>query len=321
MRNGPRRLMYGMATVVALGFSVEWANAQDEAPLPASPNPPPEIKEQEKVGKPLSPPGRSPEMDKLLQKLKLSRADIEQRKGDKNQQELAAATDDPPDVKERKKAEKPPQPPGRSPDVEELLDKIRKQPGGAEKLERARKAGAKIPPGKAGGAELEADPTRKPGPRVEGLAVDPGFDGEQQPMMRVTKSANVQAVSGLGYLSADEYILWSTSPQNLWGSFNRFSGPLYPAGAIDVKPWLGIFLQVTNPGWYLINVVGTRTKASFRRWASGSYVSLTQWDNTASPNSYESYPHVANLAAGWHYLYWVPEGLNIYVSEVTLLKF
>jgi hypothetical protein len=111
MRTGTgRSVLYGLAAAVALGVSAECLKAQDEAPLPASPNPPPDMQEREKVGKPPAPPGKSPEVDELLQKLRLTRADIEQKKADKNQKELPAATDEPPDVKERKKVEKPPKP-------------------------------------------------------------------------------------------------------------------------------------------------------------------------------------------------------------------
>ena len=41
-----------MAVGIALGLRVGWMSAQDEAPLPASPNPPPEVQEREKLAKP-----------------------------------------------------------------------------------------------------------------------------------------------------------------------------------------------------------------------------------------------------------------------------
>jgi hypothetical protein len=53
-----RSLLYGLATLVALSWSARWTSAQDEAPLALS-------------------PGRSPVADELLQKLRMSRADIE----------------------------------------------------------------------------------------------------------------------------------------------------------------------------------------------------------------------------------------------------
>ena len=159
--------LYGAATVVGLSLSVEYVSAQDEAPLRASPAPAPDVQEREKMGKPPAPPGRSPEVDELLQKVKLTRADIERKKADKSERQLAATAEEAPDVKEMKKAEKAPSPPSRSPDLAELLDKIRKQPGGTERLVKARKGGAKIPPG-AGRATLESSLERMSGPRMYG---------------------------------------------------------------------------------------------------------------------------------------------------------
>jgi hypothetical protein len=321
-----RSVLYGIAAAVALGFSVEGMNAQDETPLPASATPPPHVQEREKVGKPPA-PGKSPQVDELLQKLRLSRADIEQRKADKSQKELPAATDEPPAVKERKKVGKPPDFPGRSPAPEELLDKIRKQPGGAERLERARKAGAKIPPGRAGGAALDLRPGRMSGPRVEGPAFDIEVDAEQLPTLRVTKPAPSQNVAGLGSLAVTDYILFSSgypySYPSYWGVLYRNANPNSPGGDIDLKPFMELNLTVSNPGWYIINIVATRAKASLRRWnsATNTYVAVTQWDYGAFAFYAESYPYLVNLAAGNHYFYWVPEVEYALVLEASVMKF
>jgi hypothetical protein len=82
---------------------------------------------------------------------------------------------------------------------------------------------------------------------------------------------------------------------------------------------------VTNPGWYLINFVATRGKASLRKAGPTSgtpplYPLMIQWDHTASANFWESYPHVLNLAAGWHYFYWVPQSGYFYAWEVSVTK-
>jgi len=146
-----RSLRYGMAVGLGLGFGPRWVSAQDEAPLPASPTQPPDVQEREQRAKILKPPGQQPDVDQLLQKLRLSRADIERRKADKSEPELPAAAEEPPDVKEQKKAGKAPKPAPPSPDLQLLLQKIRKQPGGAEKLEKAKKrVGARRNPARIG---------------------------------------------------------------------------------------------------------------------------------------------------------------------------
>jgi hypothetical protein len=216
------RCLYAAVAAVALGLSAERVNAQEEAPLPATPTPPPDVQEREKMAKPPAHPGKSPEVDELLQKLRLTRADIEQRKADKTQRELPATAEEPPDVKERKKVEKPPAPPARSPDLEELIEKIRKQPGGAEKLERARRGGARIPPGGAGGATLESSPERMPGPRVEGPVFALLSSAEQQTVLRVTKTAAYQTVAGLGSLQVWDNFPWTTVHYaTWWGGYYR----------------------------------------------------------------------------------------------------
>jgi hypothetical protein len=317
--------LYGVATAVALGLSAQRVNAQ-EAPLPATPTPPPDFQEREKVGKPPAPPGRSPEVDELLQKLRLTRADIERRKAEKAERELPAAADEPPDVKGRKNVEKPPAPPARSPNLDELLEKIRKQPGGAEQLERAKRSGAQIPPARAGGATLESSPERMAGPRVDGPVFGSFSTGEQQTVLKATRAAPNTSVAGLGALYVWDGFPYNTNSQTMWGGYYRSANPSDPAvGSYDVRPYLGFTLNVTNPGWYLVNLVATRGKAGLRKYGTPSgtpamYPLMTQWDNSASANYYESYPYVVNLAAGWHYFYWVPEAGYFWVTEVSVMK-
>jgi hypothetical protein len=322
------RCLYATVAAVALGFSAEYVNAQEEAPLPATPTPPPGVQEREKVAKPPAHPGKSPEVDELLQKIRLTRADIEKRKADKAEKQLPATAEEPPNVKERKKVEKPPAPPGRSPNLDELIEKIKKQPGGAEKLERAKRGGARIPPGGAGGATLESSLERTPGPWVEGPVFGLTSAADQQTTLRVTKPAAYQNVAGLGELSGYEITSWTAGWPGAWGPLYRVAVPNYPiTGNLDVRPFLGANVNVTNPGWYLINLFATRGKASLRKCCTTSgtppmFALMIQWDHSASANYWESYPYLVNLAAGWHYFYWVPDqpGSWHYVAEVSVMK-
>lgn len=314
--------LYGAVAVVGLSLSVEYVKAQDEAPLPASPAPPPDVQEREKMGKPPAPPGRSPEVDELLQKVRLTRADIERRKADKSERQLPATAEEPPDVKEMKKAEKAPSPPGRSPDLAELIEKIKKQPGGAEKLEKARKHGAKIPPG-AGGATLESSLERLPGPRMDGPVFGFNSSGEQLPMMKATRGAPYPNVPGLGNMSVGDWLPSNSNTSTMWGSYSRYAYANPLVGNVDVKPYVYAMANVTNPGWYIVNFVATKGKASLKKYdpaSSPQFPTLTQWDNSTSANQYESYPFVVNLAAGYHYFYWIPEAGYFWLSEVSVMK-
>jgi hypothetical protein len=322
------RSLYGVVAAVVVGFPAQQLNAQDEQPLAATPAPPPDAQQREKIGKPAQNPGKSPEVDELLQKLRLTRADIDKRKADKAEKELPATSDEPPDVKEQKKGEKsPPQAPGRSPDVSELIEKIKKQPGGAEQLERAKKGGAKIPPGKSEGASLEPEPVRMAGPRMDGPVFD-WLPEAQQPTMKVTRAASYVNVAGLGTLNAYDLFPYVGGSSTLWGPLYRYTyANGWGWGSLDIKPALVTYVNVTTAGWYLLNVVASRAKATLRKSGavSGSpamYQQLTQWDNSAGANYYESYPYVLNLAAGSHYFYFVPEEYQyMYVSEVSVIKF
>jgi hypothetical protein len=313
--------LYGVAAAVALGLSAQRVKAQ-EAPLRALPAPAPDVQEMEKMAKPPAPPGRSPEVDELLQKVRLTRADIERRKADKAERPLPAATDEAPDIKEIKKLEKAPPPPGRSPDLAELIDKIRKQPGGADQLERARKGGAKIPPG-AGGATPESSPERTPGPRMDGPVF--GFDSiaEQLPMLKSTRAAPYQNVAGLGYLSVGDWSPYYSNSIPMWGPYYRYASANHVLlGNVDMKAYVYASINVTNPGWYIVNFVASKGKASLKRYdpsVSPPYPTVTQWDNSASANQYESYPVVVNLAAGYYSFYWIPE-TYVWLSEVSLMK-
>jgi hypothetical protein len=322
------RCLYATVAAVALGFSAEYVNAQEEAPLPATPTPPPDVQEREKVAKPPAHPGKSPEVDELLQKIRLTRADIEKRKADKAEKQLPATAEEPPNVKERKKVEKPPAPPGRSPNLDELIEKIKKQPGGAEKLERAKRGGARIPPGGAGGATLESSLERMPGPWVEGPVLAPLSSAKQQTVLRVTKTAAYQTVAGLGSLQVWDNFPWSTfHGATWWGGYYRYASPNDAiVGSYDVRPWLTLSVNLTNPGWYLINVVATRGKASLRKYGTPTGTPpmipiMTQWDNSATANVYEWYSHVVNLAAGYHYFAWIPDGgVYFWIPEVSVMK-
>jgi hypothetical protein len=221
--------LYGVAAAVALGLSAARVNAQ-EAPLPSTPTPPPDFQEREKVGKLPAPPGRSPEVDELLQKLRLTRADIERRKAEKAERELPAAADEPPDVKARKNVEKPPAPPARSPNRDELIEKIRKQPGGAEQLERAKRSGAQIPPARAGGAALESSPERMAGPRMDGPVFGSFSTAEQQTVLKATRGAPYPNVAGFGSMYVWDFFPYTSSTSTIWGPYYRYAFPIHPVG-------------------------------------------------------------------------------------------
>ena len=114
---------------------------------------------------------------------------------------------------------------------------------------------------------------------------------------------------------------YATSGSPNWGPYWRVATTNSVVGPVDAKPYVWASVNVTNPGWYILNFVASRGKASLRKWDGSSFPIQTQWDYTTSPNPYESYPAFFNLAAGSHYFCWVPDPGYFYVSEVSLTKF
>ena len=315
----------GGVSAVILGLSAGRADAQ-EVPMPATPTPPPDVQERERVPDPPAPPGRPPEVDELLRQLGVTRADIERRKAAPGARALAATPQEPPDVQERKGIAEPPAPPARSPSVEELLEAVRRQPGGPELLERARRGGARIPPGRPGGSSGSTLNGGR-GPWAEDAS--PAFlsvAGEMQTVLRVTRTAAYTNVSGLGTLSAGDQFPYFSNAYTLWGPLQRYAYSSHPiVGPVDVRPFMWANVSVASEGWYLVNFVATRGRASLRKYgpSSGSppmFPLMTQWDNSASTTYYVSYPYVLHLAAGYHYFYWIPDSGWFYVTEVSVTK-
>jgi hypothetical protein len=315
-----RRLLWLAPLIVTVNLAAQ------ERPLPPSPPEPPELLGRERAQEP-PPVGGSPSVDELLQRAGVSRAELERRKAsppapplppspgrEQQQRELREL--------EERANERPPAP-GRSPTLQDLLSSVRQQPGGAEVLERARRGGAQIPPGSEDDARdnLQARAARG-GPSIEGATIElvPRRLTTQN-VLKATRGAPSQTVSGLGSLSVyahfpywlNEYTIWGPLARAEWNSTSNNVG-----GPYSVKPWVSMSVNVQNAGWYLINVQATQTGAELRRWTSSGYT-LVQTFTRPTTSGYNAYPVVLNLEAGMHYFYWTNMDW-CYVSEVTVMK-
>jgi hypothetical protein len=215
--------------------------------------------------------------------------------------------------------------PAQSPSLEELIEKIRKQPDGAQKLERARRAGARIPGDRPGDATAELRRERKSGPRVEGPVLGSSSTAQQQPVMKATRAAPNPTVAGLGNLYVTDFAPRQTSTSSVWGPYYAWASSWPMTGDFDLKPFVSASVFVESTGWYLINFMASQGKAGLRKEGPTSgtpamYPLLTQWDNSASAR-WDAYAYLVNLAAGYHYFYWVPDPhWYIFVSEVSVTK-
>jgi hypothetical protein len=240
-------------------------------------------------------------------------------------------TAEPPELREhlRRMSVRPPKPPP-SPSVREILDIIRRRPGGPQLLERARRAGARIPNTVSSNAnDGSYSVATLGGPRSPETSFSPIAPeiAVQAPLVaRVTRPALLTTVAGLGTLDAQAFFpLWATADPTNWGPMERFTYPAAwsPVGSLySPKSFVSINLDAQNTGWYLINVVATQVSAEIRRYTGtpAGWV-VIQTFALGPSQTFTSYPVLLNLAAGHHGFTWVNLDYATFVSEVSVFKF
>jgi hypothetical protein len=223
-----------------------------------------------------------------------------------------------------------PGPPPPSPSVRELIEIVRRRPGGLQLLERARRGGAHIDASISSiGYDGFTTLGNHAGPRLSSVDPESNPVASAQTTLKGTRNAPSAYVAGLGSLYAGAYYpLYATTDLNLWGplDYRTWAATYSPAGgAYDAKSFVQFSLSVQSTGWYLINVVASpAVSAEMRRYSASpaGYV-LIQTFPAPATTGYNSYPVLLNLAAGSHYFSWVTLATfpyNAYVSEVSITK-
>ena len=320
-----------ISLVSAIAMAAWTANlVAQERPLPpsAAPRVP---RGRASVPKPPDLPAASPSIDVLLRRAGLSRAQVERRKA---ATPASAAlppsrpeSAEPQAARERSaRASEPPAAAPASPTIRELLEIVRRQPGGPAVLERARRGGARIVPSESSSGDGSSATVRtQGGPRLAEATFDGFFpNAAQATVAKVTRDAPNVNVAGLGSLYAEAYYPYrATSTLTLWGPLDRWSSTSSSnevGGSFSVKSYLRINLNVQTTGWYLINVQATSTGAEMRHASSSVSFTLVQSFTKPTASGYSSYPVVLNLTAGWHYFGWANLNWFPYVSEVSVTK-
>lgn len=212
-----------------------------------------------------------------------------------------------------------------SPSIQELLEIVRRQPGGAQLLERARRTGAKIPLVGSNADDAFRRVATGSGPRssegfeavaLASMALPPISATVNRPNSKIT-------VAGVGTLQAEGiYPLYATYDK-VWGPLDRvWYGASPVGGSFEAKSWVSIVLTTQTTGWYLINVQATPIAAELRmRSASGSSYDVIHSFGFPTTYPYSSYPWLLYLGAGYYYFSWVNRDFFAYVSEVSVTKF
>jgi len=293
--------------------------AAQEKPLPAS-GQPPEVQQARSLSRPLGTVAPQ-SVDQILHRLGVTRAEIERRKVSARAAALPATAMEPAEVVEAKRLVREQPARAHSASVKEILDALRRQPGGAAMIERARRAGARIPRETALNGDYD-----NPHKAVfyfatrEGLAPDAI---QPTPTLRVTRTATSQSITGFGSLNATAYFPWYINSATTWGPLLRSqltSTASSPVGAAyDVKPYMGISFYASSAGWYAINVTAGQSGFEARHYTAGTYQLLTSFPKPATAGS-NPYPVLVNLAAGSHWFTWANLDY-VWVSEVSVIKF
>ena len=325
---GSRLGVISLVSAIAIaGWTVNVVAQERPLPPSAAPRPAPA---RARAAKPPAPVA-SPSVDVLLRRAHLSRALLERRKAaTPSSAALAVSAPEPAEPRDRstRAARRPPAAPT-SPTTRELLDIVRRRPGGPELLERAQRGGARIPPLEHSNLEGSSIDGITHGPRVaepEAGAISLVAISQATLVAKVTRNAPYINVAGLGTLSAEAYYPWYASNNlTVWGPFDRWSSSSSGnevGGAWSVKSYVTMNLMAQSTGWYLINVVATPTGAEMRHAGSSGIFTLVQTFTQPTTNafSYSSYPVVLNLAAGPHRFSWANLNYFPYVSEVSVTK-
>jgi len=282
-------------------------------PLPPT-GAPPEVRQLGRL--PKAPrPGNAPTADQVLRRLGIT----------PSAEPLAASTVEPPDVAALRRmtthrdTSTPPRP-----SAKELLEIIRQQTGGAATIERARRAGARLPPD--GDKDIEETSATQ---GVSGLANGVGEFSASVPASAatltatVTRTARIQTVAGLGTLEAEAFFPLFANDDPYWEPLNPIPHPDVPSSpvgaAYDVKPYISISLNAAADGWYIISVSASQTAAEARRYVSPTYQLVQSFPLPTTPGV-QSYPFLLQLAAGHHYFAWRSLGPSVGVVAVTVIK-
>lgn len=293
-----------------------------EKPLPSSAEPP----DAHQVRRQPRPPTTvvSPSIDQILRRLGVTRAEIARRKNAGRTTPLPASSAEPPEIAEMKRGMQASAAPARSPTIKEILDALRRQPGGAATIDRARRAGARIP--------RDASIDRYPQPRSPGASSPYFFVAgdndlpvaglQPTPTVRATRASSYQTVAGVGSISVTAFFPFYINTSSTWGPLNRTqtTTPTNQVGAPwDVKPYVFISFSAPVDGYYVINVVAGQSGFEARHYASGTYQLVQSFAKPAAVGTY-SYPVLLNLAHGSHYFTWANLDYTS-VSEVSATKF
>jgi hypothetical protein len=288
--------------------------------LPASAKEPPEMAKLKDTKAVPTKARTRPTRDALLQKVakqkegqdKVQRAKAKQ----KGKTVLRAASKEPPEMAKLKDTKAVPTKARTRPSRNALLQKVLKQPGGKEKIQKANPKGLKLGAGwDTTGWSLPSLSSLNPftagvahASDATTLVLTPQYPYKSSPFW------GVMCIFGElgGY--------YNTYPGRA-RFYNYYNSSL---GTRIYKPLAYVKINAPSSGWYLFNFeTYNGAKATLKHSVSGSgYVTVQTWDER-SHTGWTDHPALINLSAGYHYFYWTVEpgsSFYVYLYRVSIEK-
>ena len=203
----------------------------------------------------------------------------------------------------------PPDPtPRKRPTKQELLEKIRQMPGGPEKIEEAKRRGARIG---MGPVESESALSWLNPLRVKEAEAQSSYSLTLDPSNSWYSSSPYGSVAFHGSVNGGG---WSTAAGRLYIPSSSWTTNL---GIQVTKPLAYLKANVSSDGWYIVNFeasVTSGTSVNMKHFEGGTYPTVESWTGSGI----SSYPALLELSAGWHYFYWINSSSTAYIYEVDV---
>jgi hypothetical protein len=292
----------------------------------ASTQAPPEVAEMERARKqmPAAPAKARPGVAELVELIGRQRGGKEEleraRKGGKPSDVLAASEGPPPEVAEQEK-QKPPAPPRNArPSRQELEQAIARQPGGREKLERARQGGRPDqPPPRASMADRAAEWLAWLPPLIS-----PAYAAGELSVTVTPKVNSAGAHAGLrasasspsGSLVLIAFSYGSYLSNVATNSAHIFGHPFTinwdnTTSSKSERPYVLTYVIVPKAGYYIVNTRAySGPGVQLRRYQAGSYPIVQTFEVGGTADR----PALVYLAKGTHAFYWLFPSTTLFYS-------
>ncbi|MBN2514867.1 MAG: hypothetical protein JXC33_02415 [Deltaproteobacteria bacterium] len=287
--------------------------------LPASAKGPPEM---DKLKEDKTAPTKErtrPTREALLQKVTKQQGGQEKVQQAKAKQQgktvLRASSTEPPETAKMKDTKAAPTQERTRPTRDTLLQQVLKQPGGKDKIQKAKPEGFKLGAGPETTGWFFSSLSHL-NPFQAGVAHASGTPLILTPYAP-TKSSPFY---GKIYINGEISGAWN-SGSTYARLYNRYWGS--SIGTRIDKPSVYLNISVPTSGWYLINFeTFNGAKATLKHWTGSGYATVQTWDER-SHYYHTDHPVLLNLSVGSHYFYWIVEPgttQNMYLYRVSVEK-